>query len=354
MRKILVLFLFILFFVVFPFFSKANAAFPITLSPTSVVQGQSNIRVTITGLSLNADYKIRVPSLSNPNGDLAAVVIHNCTIDTARVLNFNNNSCQNGTFIGDLLTKNFTGLDPTKDYTFTLMIFDIANMSNRSSESFTITHSQQPPSGVFNITSINPGGSSTSTPAKAGDTISVGLSDVTISGQYRYGLSTADKFDRICEAGNTCTLDFVLKSEWLSPGKITYEIVVADSQGHTKNATLYTVDPVQPPVDYGKVEPPCKNCDVSIHTAVGDISTTQNGFVKWILGFALSISGGILLILLILAGYKLMASQGDPEKIKEAREGVTSAVIGLLFIIFSLVILEVIGINILNLPGFAP
>ena len=51
------------------------------------------------------------------------------------------------------------------------------------------------------------------------------------------------------------------------------------------------------------------------------------------------------------AGYKFMTSQGDPERVKEAREILTSAVIGLLFLIFSLVILEVIGVDLLGIPG---
>lgn len=46
-----------------------------------------------------------------------------------------------------------------------------------------------------------------------------------------------------------------------------------------------------------------------------------------------------------------MTSQGDHEKVKEAREILTSAIIGLLFLIFSLVILEVIGVDLLHIPG---
>ena len=47
-----------------------------------------------------------------------------------------------------------------------------------------------------------------------------------------------------------------------------------------------------------------------------------------------------------------MISQGNPEQVKGAREQLTAAIIGLLFIIFSLVILQVIGFNILRIPGF--
>ena len=66
----------------------------------------------------------------------------------------------------------------------------------------------------------------------------------------------------------------------------------------------------------------------------------------------MSISGGIALILIITSGYQIMTSQGDPEKIKAGRERFISAVVGLLFLIFSLVILETIGVDILRIPGF--
>lgn len=106
----------------------------------------------------------------------------------------------------------------------------------------------------------------------------------------------------------------------------------------------------------GKIQSPCLNpseefCS-KIKTAFDFVPTDAAGFTKWILGFVLSISGGILVLLLILAGYKLMTSQGDPEKIKEARERVTSALVGIFFIIFSFVVYSFITSNILALPGF--
>ena len=47
-----------------------------------------------------------------------------------------------------------------------------------------------------------------------------------------------------------------------------------------------------------------------------------------------------------------MTSSGDPEKVKNARDQLAAAVVGLLFIIFSLVILELITKDVLGLPGF--
>ncbi len=86
-------------------------------------------------------------------------------------------------------------------------------------------------------------------------------------------------------------------------------------------------------------------------TAIGSFATDPGGFVTTLFGFLLSISGGIAVLMIIISGYNFMLSQGNPEAIKEARERFTSAIVGLLFIIFSLIILELIGVRILHIPG---
>lgn len=89
-----------------------------------------------------------------------------------------------------------------------------------------------------------------------------------------------------------------------------------------------------------------------IDTALGKIPTSFEGFISALFGILLSVSGGLALILIIISGYRIMASQGNPEKLKEAKESLTSAIIGLLFIIFSSFILKVIGVDILQIPSF--
>lgn len=92
----------------------------------------------------------------------------------------------------------------------------------------------------------------------------------------------------------------------------------------------------------------------SISTAVGNISTEPQSFVKSIFSVVLGLAGGIALILIMVAGYRFMASQGNPEQVQAARDQLISAIVGLLFIIFSFVILQVIGVDILKIPGFQP
>jgi len=87
-------------------------------------------------------------------------------------------------------------------------------------------------------------------------------------------------------------------------------------------------------------------------TAIGPINTDVAGFSKSILQLLLGLSGGILLVMIVINGYKIMTSQGDPEKIKDAREGVIAAIAGILLIIFSVSILQLITVDILGIPGF--
>lgn len=112
-------------------------------------------------------------------------------------------------------------------------------------------------------------------------------------------------------------------------------------------------DPLSQPCDSHNTNDysDAKGC-LKIRTALGTIDTGAPEFVRWILGFVLGISGGIVLIIIIITGYKLMTSSGDPEKVKNAREALTAAIVGLLFIIFALVILQLITADILQLPGF--
>lgn len=92
-------------------------------------------------------------------------------------------------------------------------------------------------------------------------------------------------------------------------------------------------------------------CDTGLGFGL-QIRTDPAGFVQSIFGILLSISGSIALVLIIISGYQLMVSRANPEKIQAAKERLTSAIIGLLFIILSLVILQVIGVDLLKIPGF--
>jgi len=89
-----------------------------------------------------------------------------------------------------------------------------------------------------------------------------------------------------------------------------------------------------------------------IYTAIGCIPVTGTSeFVAWILGWAIGIGGGIALMLIIVASFQIMTSSGNPEKIQAGKELLTSAIAGLIMLIFAVFILKVIGVDILKLPG---
>jgi hypothetical protein len=46
-----------------------------------------------------------------------------------------------------------------------------------------------------------------------------------------------------------------------------------------------------------------------------------------------------------------MSSAGNPERLTGGKEIITSAIAGLLLIIFSTIILKIIGVDILKIPG---
>jgi hypothetical protein len=93
-----------------------------------------------------------------------------------------------------------------------------------------------------------------------------------------------------------------------------------------------------------------KKC-TKVDSALGAISTDPQGFILWLFRILLSISGGIALLAIIAAGYRYMTSQGNAEAVKAAQEQITSAIVGLLFLVFSMVMLQVIGVDIIQLPG---
>ncbi|MFZ3301489.1 MAG: hypothetical protein WA152_02100 [Microgenomates group bacterium] len=87
-----------------------------------------------------------------------------------------------------------------------------------------------------------------------------------------------------------------------------------------------------------------------INTAIGCIPIGDtNSFVSWILGWSIGVGGGIAFLLIIYASFMIMTSQGDPPRLKAGQEVLTSAISGIIMLIFSVFILNFIGFDILGL-----
>jgi hypothetical protein len=90
-----------------------------------------------------------------------------------------------------------------------------------------------------------------------------------------------------------------------------------------------------------------------IDTAIGCIPVNDtNSFMGWVLGWAVGVGGGIAFLLIVYASFMVMTSQGDPARLKAGQELLTSAISGLIMLIFSVFILKFIGIDILGLGSF--
>lgn len=99
------------------------------------------------------------------------------------------------------------------------------------------------------------------------------------------------------------------------------------------------------------VSDPTAGCGAeSINTAIGCIPVgDNNAFVGWVLGWAVGVGGGIAFLLIVYASFLVMTSQGIPDRLKAGQELLTSAISGLIMLIFAVFILKFIGIDILGL-----
>ncbi len=89
-----------------------------------------------------------------------------------------------------------------------------------------------------------------------------------------------------------------------------------------------------------------------VWTAIGCISTKPENMMAHFIRLGVGMGGGISLLMVLIGGFLLTTSQGNPKQQDQAKEMVTSAVIGLLFVLFSVVLLQFIGVTILQIPGF--
>lgn len=416
MRKIILSLFALLIFFAFPT-HKALAEHTLSVSPTTVPYGDK-INITVSNLFTNDPATFYNINITYRDGTFIEqmVVDSGCNPGSPPNSSWTIISCSGKVFNATFdPTQISSTVEPDVDAPFTVTA--VSPKDSAVSQDFTVLASNPPPPGTtFKIDSVTPG--SIDNPAHGGDTITIALSNITVTGSYGWQLAAGLIGDGACNNGSTgspstCSISFHL-DDGLEAG--TYNLVVVSPNPNRKTQSIsfelstpdqclkcFQKDCIKtnargkpyclknckesggktPPENktpkcnddetciQGKgcearfpEEPdpffplPCKegrinveNC-VKIDTALGEIRTSPGGFIKDLLSILLSLSGGIAVILIIISGYKLMVSRGNPEQVQNAREQLTAAIVGLLFIIFSLVLLEVIGKNILGLPGF--
>lgn len=87
----------------------------------------------------------------------------------------------------------------------------------------------------------------------------------------------------------------------------------------------------------------------TVKTEFGDIPRDPVELATVVLRIALGAAGGLAFLLMIYGSLRLIFASGNPENVQHGREILTAAIIGLLVIIFSTFILQLVGISILGL-----
>jgi hypothetical protein len=89
-----------------------------------------------------------------------------------------------------------------------------------------------------------------------------------------------------------------------------------------------------------------QNLGEEIEGRLGDLDGTQiddmESFIGAVVDIAVPIAVLCLVVLVVYAGYMLISSQGNPDKLKEGKEVLTNAIIGFFVVILSVVILLIL------------
>lgn len=96
----------------------------------------------------------------------------------------------------------------------------------------------------------------------------------------------------------------------------------------------------------------CPEGTAGISTGIGCVPTEPKALVEGLLRYGTLSAGGIAFLLMILAALQMITAEGNPNTIKSAQERFYSAIIGLLLIIFSVLLMQVIGVDLLGLKDF--
>lgn len=87
-----------------------------------------------------------------------------------------------------------------------------------------------------------------------------------------------------------------------------------------------------------------------VDTGFGTIPTRPAEFASTFLRIAIGVAGGVSFLLMVFGSYRLVFAGGNPESIQSGRQIITAAIVGLLVVIFSVFLLNLIGKSILKLP----
>jgi len=86
-------------------------------------------------------------------------------------------------------------------------------------------------------------------------------------------------------------------------------------------------------------------------TGLGCIPTDFDSFIThFVMKIGIGFAGVVALLCIIFSAIMIQTSAGNAEKVKKAQQNMTSCILGLILIIFSIFILHLIGVDILRIP----
>lgn len=109
-----------------------------------------------------------------------------------------------------------------------------------------------------------------------------------------------------------------------------------------------------PPPAVPTPRPPVIPPPEHIQTAIGCLDTQADILVSQIVDLIIKVGGAVAFLFLLTGAFKLITSGGDPDNLTEAKHIITSSLAGLLLIVFSVVILRIVGVDVLGIPGLGP
>lgn len=183
-----------------------------------------------------------------------------------------------------------------------------------------------------------------------GNTVTVSGSGFTPSTNYTYRFVGMPLTNPVTTDGSGA---FSHSTIVWTAGTASVEVVNPSIAGSpvVANCGSVTVGPgASPPTGRGPLVPGANPCVGSnCKTALGNIPTDATSFTGRLITIAISLAGGIALIIMVRGAIKILMASGDPQKIADGRDLIVAAVAGLLFLIFSVLIIRFLGANLLGL-----
>lgn len=96
-----------------------------------------------------------------------------------------------------------------------------------------------------------------------------------------------------------------------------------------------------------------KDSLAGIWTGIGCFPTNVTDLAKTVFNMFSGLLGLFIFYCIISNGLKVMISRDSADAMKKAQEAITSCIVGLLVLVFSVLFLRIVGVDILKLPGWS-